>query len=308
VQGTAPDGSRWEQRAIATRTTAPAATAIWARAHLRDLEDQYAVGGQGTLEQRIVATSLRHGVLCRFTAFVAVDSRVVTDGTTPHKVVQPVEQPSGWVPQAPPVVHATFAAPRGTARAMVAPAAARRPMAAPPAPGTPLPPGAPLPAAGSPAGPEFGNRGNAAPEADRSPGGQGTNPFYSQTDEVIAASTATPLPGEVPAAMSPAEVLLDVRRRMGEEVARLTAGAGAAEAERWERLSELHRRLLGHLGRLRAAGLPTEPLAELATALEIAADRPQRTPDRLAELWDQTVQTLTAFARPPRRAFWKRSL
>ena len=34
--------------------------------------------------------------MCRFTAFLAVDTRVVTDGGTPHRVTQPVELPSGW--------------------------------------------------------------------------------------------------------------------------------------------------------------------------------------------------------------------
>ncbi len=75
-----------------------AITPLWARGHLRDLEDRYAVSGDAALEQTIVAASLRHGVLCRFTAYVAVDERVVTDGGTPHRVTQPVEQPSGWQP------------------------------------------------------------------------------------------------------------------------------------------------------------------------------------------------------------------
>jgi Ca-activated chloride channel family protein len=44
----------------------------------------------------LVDTSLRFGVLCRFTAYVAVDSRVVTAGGQPQRVVQPVEPPSGW--------------------------------------------------------------------------------------------------------------------------------------------------------------------------------------------------------------------
>src|SRR6185295_1478381 len=70
-------------------------TAIWARAHLRDLEDTYATGAVH-LEQDIVATSLRHGVLCRFTAFVAVDTEVVTGGTPTHRVLQPVEPAAGW--------------------------------------------------------------------------------------------------------------------------------------------------------------------------------------------------------------------
>lgn len=79
--------------------TGPSAvTALWARAHLRDLEDAYAAfpADPKELERQIVATSLRFGVLCRFTAFVAMDERVVTDGGQPHRVIQPVEPASGW--------------------------------------------------------------------------------------------------------------------------------------------------------------------------------------------------------------------
>jgi Ca-activated chloride channel family protein len=73
----------------------PAVTAQWARARLRDLEDRYAAGDHD-LEPAIVATSLRFGVLCRFTAYVAVDSRVVNDDGETRRVTQPVELPSGW--------------------------------------------------------------------------------------------------------------------------------------------------------------------------------------------------------------------
>ncbi|CNE02660.1 Uncharacterized protein conserved in bacteria [Mycobacterium tuberculosis] len=139
IRGTASDGTPWEQRATGIVSTDRAPTSIWARAHLRDLEDRHTVGGSGDLEPRIVQTSLRFGVLCRFTAFVAVDSRVVTEGGTPHQVVQPVESPRGWAaPAAPPrAAHATFAA---------APAA----FAPPPAPG------------GAPAPPSYGDESAAA--------------------------------------------------------------------------------------------------------------------------------------------------
>ncbi|OLT27294.1 hypothetical protein BJF79_01395 [Actinomadura sp. CNU-125] len=93
VRGDTADGTTWSQRATAVPTADRAATALWARAHLRDLEDRYTVGEN--LEKRIVDTSLRFGVLCRFTAFVAVDTQV-TEAGAPHKVVQPVESPSGW--------------------------------------------------------------------------------------------------------------------------------------------------------------------------------------------------------------------
>ncbi|MEV6868558.1 VIT domain-containing protein [Streptosporangium subroseum] len=85
----------WERRVAATVVDSPAARAIWARARLRTLEDRYASGDR-SLEGEIVEVSLKYGVLCRFTAFVAVDSQVVAEGGPGHRVIQPVELPSGW--------------------------------------------------------------------------------------------------------------------------------------------------------------------------------------------------------------------
>ncbi|MQA05153.1 MAG: VWA domain-containing protein [Streptosporangiales bacterium] len=88
----------------------------WARARVRDLEDAYAAHrGDDALAERIVATSLDHRVLSRFTAFVAVDrSRVTESGAQP--VVQPVELPSGWQqPGGPQPMAAALAAPMAAA-------------------------------------------------------------------------------------------------------------------------------------------------------------------------------------------------
>ena len=104
VRGTAADGTPFETKVPAAAGGNPASAANWARAHLRDLEDRYlCLAGHdraelGSLEDQITEVSLRYGVLCRFTAFVAVDSRVVTDGGVPHRVTQPVELPGGWDP------------------------------------------------------------------------------------------------------------------------------------------------------------------------------------------------------------------
>jgi len=88
-------GAPWEERVPGTVAGNPAIRAVWARAHLRELEDRYAMG-ERELEERIVRTSLEYGVLCRFTAYVAVDSRQVAEGGPEHRVIQPVEPPSGW--------------------------------------------------------------------------------------------------------------------------------------------------------------------------------------------------------------------
>jgi Ca-activated chloride channel family protein len=96
LRGTRSEGGDWSSCVAGQRREAPAVTAQWARAHLRDLEDRYAADPTEELERRIVDTSLRFGVLCRFTAYVAVDSRVVVEGGVQHRVMQPVEMPAGW--------------------------------------------------------------------------------------------------------------------------------------------------------------------------------------------------------------------
>ncbi|HEX2159583.1 MAG TPA: VIT domain-containing protein [Actinomycetes bacterium] len=98
VRGRDAAGQPWSATVPVTRTESSALTATWARAHLRDLEDRYATdpSPDRDLERRIVETSLRFGVLCRFTAFVAADVQVVNEGGVVHRVLQPVEAPAGW--------------------------------------------------------------------------------------------------------------------------------------------------------------------------------------------------------------------
>jgi len=98
VRGRDAAGQPWSETVPATVGGTPALASMWARAHLRDLEDRYATdpAPDRALERRIVETSLRFGVLCRFTAFVAADVQVVNEGGTVHRVVQPVDAPAGW--------------------------------------------------------------------------------------------------------------------------------------------------------------------------------------------------------------------
>jgi len=98
VRGRDAAGQPWSAKVPATVSGSPALAGMWARAHLRDLEDRYATdpAPDRGLEQRIVEISLRFGVLCRFTAFVAADVQVVNEGGTVHRVLQPVDAPAGW--------------------------------------------------------------------------------------------------------------------------------------------------------------------------------------------------------------------
>src|SRR5690606_41816849 len=153
VRGLA-SGAPWEERVTGAVVDNPALRAVWARAHLRELEDRYAMG-ERELEQEIVRVSLDNGVLCRFTAYVAADTRQVAEGGPEHQVIQPVELPSGWEQPASPMAFGLAAmsspapapdtftgiAPAGGFAALLggedaaAPRMARGPMFARPAPG-----------------------------------------------------------------------------------------------------------------------------------------------------------------------------
>lgn len=128
VHGATRDGEAWSRTVGGQRSDAPAVTAQWARAHLRDLEDRYASAPAAELESRIVKTSLRFGVLCRFTAYVAIDSRIVTEGAVRHRVMQPVEAPAGWE-LSQPLDHPLLAAAPPPQFAVAGPASLAGPMA-----------------------------------------------------------------------------------------------------------------------------------------------------------------------------------
>ncbi|SIO58327.1 Ca-activated chloride channel family protein [Singulisphaera sp. GP187] len=100
VSGRDASGQAWSQAVTARFRDNPAIAAAWARGQLRKLEDRYTVGPTGCaeIEKAIVSTSLKFGVLCRFTAYVAIDrSEVVNPGGQIHQVIQPVESPEGWM-------------------------------------------------------------------------------------------------------------------------------------------------------------------------------------------------------------------
>ena len=127
-------GGHWTSRVEAASTGNAALTRVWARARVRTLEDRYTVEGGG-LAQEIVALSLKHSVLCRFTSFVAVDkSAVVNEGGQVHKVTQAVEQPEGWAALdfMESSASCSRAAPSARKR-MAPPRLSRRPMSPPPA-------------------------------------------------------------------------------------------------------------------------------------------------------------------------------
>ena len=297
VRGTAADGQPFEAKATAVTGGSPAGPALWARAHLRDLEDRYASRAVGApaeldrLEQQITSVSLRHAVLCRFTAFVATDTRTVTSDGTPHRVTQPVEFPAGWDPAA---------------------------FGLPPSPG----PAMPLMAA---AGPGIGGKtpmrapagadATAAPAVTMRPRG-GQNASRAQA---TAVTPTTRRPGRVVIRDEDAHEGDQARRQMTGEVAALRAARHEPESERRRLLSDLASRLDALVASL--AGTPSlrEQRAALARLAGRLHDCDQPAPPagpELDMLWDEAVAQLAAFAEgrwpavegPMRRdqRFWKR--
>lgn len=98
VEGVGPDGAARALTVEGLEREDGALARLWARGRLRDLEDRLAVdGADAAVKEEIVRTSLRFGVLCKLTAFVAVDREErVNPGGVQHKVTQAVESPDGW--------------------------------------------------------------------------------------------------------------------------------------------------------------------------------------------------------------------
>ncbi|MEV4640895.1 VIT domain-containing protein [Actinoplanes sp. NPDC049548] len=236
VRGRHRDDSAFTVEVPVERRDEPAVTAQWARTRLRELEDRYAAGDH-SLEQEIVSTSLRYGVLCRFTAFVAVDSRVVNEGGRSRRVTQPVESPSGWD-------LFDAAQPRPF---LVAGAAAAMPPPAAPAPGGPMPgrPGfAPV-------------RGQAA---------RGPQPFAAVPSGVMAR-------GFNRKAVAPAGTgltLQDLTAIVAVEAQRLCEAENRPLAERRELLADLGTRLTALLEGMTAPEVTA--LRELAERLRTGGD------------------------------------
>ncbi|QFZ21621.1 VIT domain-containing protein [Saccharothrix syringae] len=307
----------WRHRLPATPSDNVGLAALWARARVRDLEDRYVVGaGNPTdLERRIVDTSLRFGVLSRFTAFVAVDERVVNESGTVRRVTQPVELPDGWVHQAPDTAFGGSYAPAPAAAGFAgAMPAAAMPFAAPPA-GAPAP--APrmrkLSAARSPElgrtgmpqrlGDGVGRRGGQAPNAPAPAGGGGGR--GGQVPNAPAPSVGLPqVPGVVgrPQAPKPdvAPPTPDLAAFLSTELAGLRA-TRTPEAQ-VPLLVHLHEAITRHLSAWEAAGAPAETVRRLT---ELAAELAG--PATVEQRFQRAVEILAELTEPRRRKpFWKR--
>lgn len=281
LRGITAAGEEWQAPVPAVRIESGAVAAMWARGHLRDLEDRYTIGAGDSeaLEQRIVAVSLKHRVLCRFTALVAVDSRVVAEGGPKHRVTQPVELPSGW-----------------DARQLGMPTPAAFTAAA----GMPAAPSGFAAVAGDfDAGPRGGARGGFA----ASPSFAGPMQRRARVGGGFQESAAVER-----------DPLVEARLQAASE-AHLLRNAGTPNpAEQRTILADLASRLRALL---QNAGSQADPLRDLLTALAPVEGRGIPTTEKLTALWDLALQTLETFAgtvtepatpEPKRkRDFWKRS-
>ena len=105
VSGKWADGKKFEERLEAREAPLAAIDHLWARARVMDLEDEFRATHSDEIKKQIVALSVKHTVLTRFTAFVVIDSEVVNQGGQRRTVVQPVEMPAEWEPPQVTLMH-----------------------------------------------------------------------------------------------------------------------------------------------------------------------------------------------------------
>ncbi len=246
TRSAAPDlagaGAGMERGAAAPATWLGAS---WARARIRDLEDQYAAGAR-SLEGSIVSVSKRFCVLSRFTAFLAVDrSQIANPDGKLHTVVQAVEEPAGWAAPGSaraPMPRSRHAAPTGATAAV---SQSYSSMRAPAAPGSAMPSGAPSGALAFGGPPAMPTPASPSPQAPRSM-------------PVPPASYSTMAPSPSPPSMAKVVMHSYAPERREE-------GSGAANDE----LADAYRASLGGLAR------------ELDAQATAAADAARRVPYRV---------------------------
>jgi Ca-activated chloride channel family protein len=277
----------WRAEVDATPSDNPSLAALWGRARIRDLEDRYVIGNSGQsgdLEQQIIDTSLKFGVLSRFTAFVAVDQRVVNEGGSVHRVTQPVDLPSGWdtptaAPASAPMARTGRAMPTFGAAAASFDSSASYTQAA---------------YGGPPQESFYGNQGGlpgggwqgAPPVAPPPPGAPPMTPYPT--------TAPTPPTGDAP---SPTKFATDQLHHLRTN----------ATQDVWHRaglLTALAEQIRVYLQAWQQTGdraLPT------LTTLAAELSQPTSDPTEVELRWQKTLSTLeTLTTKSPRRAFWKR--
>lgn len=97
VRGKWADGKPFEQKLKARLVNVPAIAQLWAKSFITDLEDSFRLQPKDTTRKQIIDLAIRHSLLTKFTAFVAIDhAEIVNKDGSLKRVVQPVEAPAGW--------------------------------------------------------------------------------------------------------------------------------------------------------------------------------------------------------------------
>ena len=233
-------------------------------------------------------------MLCRFTAFIAVDSRVITDGGVPHRVTQPVELPAGWDLAGRGPAFAALGGSQGTQ-------------------------------GGQGQGILYGGPGTARPQGRRPsaphgwrPGPRpGNNPFGSTATGMGTTPRGRLGSGGDRVKRDRDAWLLAARDQVADEITALRLAQDAPSAERLRFLADLATRLDALLAWLAGEPAGTGELAgltELAVKLR-ACDTPGAPAGAdLDALWNEAIRVLTEFSRPragdpgaeDRHFFWKR--
>jgi Ca-activated chloride channel homolog len=307
-------GRPWHAAAEGTVTKNPALTKLWARNRLRDLEDRYAAreGDVSQLEKQIVTTSLTYGVLCRFTAFIAVDRTETANADgSPRQLIQPVDAPAGWEMFDERMLT-------GGATLLCAAPAPQRKRAIPP------PPACHGPCVGmesvdsylmdyeAPAGEVDYDETNGFDDVETAD--------YDDTASVGRVGWAEglldgikELSKKLTTPGAPALDLTAYRQRAADLLQLLTDAAGTSASDRLTVLgivAERLRELLEDLHSVGASPQDTQPLQELADALAPVMAAAAPTDADVQTCWTRVEQVLHAFvggtaAAAPRKAFWK---
>ncbi|HEX2131177.1 MAG TPA: VIT domain-containing protein [Actinophytocola sp.] len=280
-------GDDWRTTATAHPSDNPALAALWARARIRDLEDRYVIGDgdHAGLEKRIVDTSLRFGVLSRFTAFVAVDQRVVNEGGEVHRVTQPVDLPSGWEPPG-----ATFGGTRPMAQAM------------------------PFAASRSSVGSAGGTFRSSAAAAESGhvaqPKRRRTQPAPPSGVPSIREFALPPIEKpQFPITPPPEPKLPTLAAFAVQELRKLVDADDKDVWTRFTMLGELADRIKPLLDHWRNTG-ERETACHSMTVLATDLAKPTDNPNMADSLWHMALATLHTVSKPkppPRSTFWKRT-
>lgn len=96
LKGRFADGSSFIQEIPVKLSGEAVIGKLFARHYLSELEDQYRLNNTSTLRERMIKLSVDSQILCRLTAYLAVDKEEVVSGDSLRQIVQPVAAPAAW--------------------------------------------------------------------------------------------------------------------------------------------------------------------------------------------------------------------